>query len=265
MNFNVSPCCCLDRAGEGAEIIVEQRDQCLVGQRVRQLGETAQVGEPDDGAHVLALAALDLALQHALAGDAPDIGVEQHARGAAQGLDLQQVGEVRHQHLERRDLGILEPALLAGGEGHRLDGAVGKRRGQGDVVAEAFLAQVRNDADIRPAAPPASHAPGPARRRDRRRRAGCARNIERVRLVICHCRSCASRAGSHTTLEEAICGCSMGMPVVIRSIGSPISTSCSPRASTKASVSIRRRPGPSSQPSSGASSITFGLLRRIAA
>ena len=101
MNFSTSPPPRIERRAHAAEILVEQLDQRVARQLFGQAGEAAQVAQPDDRADGLAHAAPDRAVQHARAGLAADIGVEQGARGKAQRLNLEIDRDARRDGLEQ--------------------------------------------------------------------------------------------------------------------------------------------------------------------
>ena len=91
-------------AGDGAahdgEIVVEQGNDRVARQAVGGAREAAQVAIPQHRLDGLAVAALDLARQDALAGGAADIGVEQVHRGVAQRMRLDDAreGELQLEH-----------------------------------------------------------------------------------------------------------------------------------------------------------------------
>ena len=63
MNFRTSPPWVLDRGDLAVEIVVEDIDDGLGRQPVRQRGEPAQVRQPDRGIHGFGVAAPDLAAE----------------------------------------------------------------------------------------------------------------------------------------------------------------------------------------------------------
>ena len=128
MNFSTSPPCCEDRRHLAVEIAVEQIDQLLRRQSLRQRREAAHVREPDDGADFLDEAAPDFAHEDALAGLAADIGVEQIRRGPPQRADF---GDARQRRDDRFEIGELlrrEAAGLPRRPGRDVDRAVGEHQ-----------------------------------------------------------------------------------------------------------------------------------------
>ena len=100
MNFRISPPAPVHGAAHDAEIVVEQGDDGVARQAVGGAREAAQVAVPEHRLDGLAVAALDLAGQDALAGGAADIGVEQVGRGVAQRMRLDDAreGELQLEH-----------------------------------------------------------------------------------------------------------------------------------------------------------------------
>ena len=158
-----------DGAAHDAEIVVEQADDRVARQAVGGAGEAAQVAVPDHRLDGLAVAALDLARQDALAGGAPDIGVEQVHRGVAQRMRLDDAreGELQLEHaveVDRR-----ETARPVRHDAQRIDMAGREEQRQGDIVGRAFGLELPSGA-----APAArrleAHADGAALLEDRRQR-----------------------------------------------------------------------------------------------
>ena len=81
------------RAGGGLEELIEGSEKRLSAERLRQRGGVAQIAEPDDGPDVVPVAALDQALEHALARCASEIGIENVACGTPQGKTLDATGK----------------------------------------------------------------------------------------------------------------------------------------------------------------------------
>jgi hypothetical protein len=137
-----------DGAGHALEVVVQQLEEDGAGQPVGESGRAAQVAQPDHRVDVLALAAMDQAVQNPLAGEVSEVGFQYDLGGPAQRVHLHQPGEHR-QHLgDRPQLGGGEAARPIGGERHRVDAAVGEHHGQGGVVGGALGAQLLEDGEI---------------------------------------------------------------------------------------------------------------------
>jgi hypothetical protein len=90
----------------------------------------------------VAVAALDLAVQHALAGLGPEVGVQDVARDAAQALALDQARERRTHAPQGVELAVAESAGAVGGKAHRVDRPGGELERHDDVVGHAERAQL---------------------------------------------------------------------------------------------------------------------------
>src|SRR3546814_16244796 len=82
-----------DGAGDCLEVAVQQVEVLGARQGVGERRRAAQVAVPDDRRNVLAVAALDEAVQHALAGGGAEGGVEQRAYRAVTGVHPEKAAE----------------------------------------------------------------------------------------------------------------------------------------------------------------------------
>ena len=138
MNFRISPPALGDGAAHDGEIVVEQGDDGVARQAVGGAGEAAQVAVPDHRLDGLAVAALDLARQDALAGGAADIGVEQVDRGVAQRMRLDDTREGELQLEHAVEVVCREAARPVRHDAQRIDMAGGEEQRQGDIVGRAL-------------------------------------------------------------------------------------------------------------------------------
>ena len=134
-----------DRFGHAVEIVVEQGDH--LGQRpgLGQRGEAAQVAVPDDRMDDLAVAALDRAVEDALAGVGPDVGAEQVTSGAPQLLQLDDRGQGRQRRIEHGEVQFGETAGAVGGDADSVSDAAREGERPHGVVGEAARLEVLND------------------------------------------------------------------------------------------------------------------------
>ena len=124
------------------EVVVEQRQQLSGRQAFGQLGEAAQVGIPERRVDAVAVAALDLAMDDALADARADEGIEQTQGRAAHGDDFHQRRQQVRQGLEALEIGRGKAARVAGRQRHRVDRAGARDHRQGVVVGDALVAQI---------------------------------------------------------------------------------------------------------------------------
>ena len=138
-----------DRGDLAIEIMVQNVDDGLGRQPVRQRREAAQIRQPDRGIHRLGMAAPDLAAHDPLAGAVADIGVEQARGHAAQTKDLDHPRQRHHDAPQRRQLFVGETARLFGGPARAVDGAADEGQRQRDIIRDALGAQFIDDREAR--------------------------------------------------------------------------------------------------------------------
>ena len=140
-----------DRRHHQVEGVVEHRHHFGPGHRVGQLGEAGNVGEQDRRLDLLAVAAVDLAVQHLVAAIAPDIGRQHRGRIGPQQEGLgdprqRPVDPLQHQCrlVAEAAIGLARPARRIGLAGrvddrlHQIVGeAVGDQLVDDDVVVRA--------------------------------------------------------------------------------------------------------------------------------
>ena len=107
----------LDRGRHRLEIDVERLDENVGRLAIGQLGEAAQIGEPDDGADCLGRAALDRARQHPMAGVPAEIGLEHRARDVVGQARLHGESQVRKGLNDLLELPVIEAFGSVGGAG----------------------------------------------------------------------------------------------------------------------------------------------------
>ena len=95
------------------------------------------------------MAAADLPGHDPLAGAVADIGIEQAHGGAAQADDLDVTRQRREHRTQRVQLFIGKAARLPGGPARGVDGAVGERQRQRDIVGGAFGAHILDNRKTR--------------------------------------------------------------------------------------------------------------------
>jgi hypothetical protein len=99
------------RLADGVEIVVQHGNHALQAMRLRELGETAQIADPQrrlDPPHV---AALYRAPQDLPAGVATEIGRQQLARRAIDVVELDQHRQIGKGGPHDLDVGLREPLL----------------------------------------------------------------------------------------------------------------------------------------------------------
>ena len=101
-----------DRRHLAIEITIEEIEQRLRWQPVRQRGEAAHIGEPDRRVDLLGEAAADLAGQHAGSGVLADIGRQHIMRDPVIGADFGDARQRRGERLDNGKLRIGEAARL---------------------------------------------------------------------------------------------------------------------------------------------------------
>ena len=131
-------------SGGGAvlEVVVEQAQQLVGGQRLAQGGEAAQVRVPERGADLFAVAAFHLPMQDPFADAVAHEGVEQAQRGAPQGEDLEQRRQQVRQRDQAQQVGRAETLRGRGGERDRVAGAGPEHHRQRNIVRHTFGAHL---------------------------------------------------------------------------------------------------------------------------
>ncbi len=140
------------RSEDAFEELVEQAQKVGPAHRVGERRGVAQVAEPDDGVDVLAVAAVNPAGEHLLAGLAAEVGLEDVLGRAPPGIDLGDAREGRHDAPQRLDLGLGEAFRAPGGKARGVDFAAEKPHRQRNEVRAALVAQLLEDRKIEPAA-----------------------------------------------------------------------------------------------------------------
>jgi hypothetical protein len=139
-----------DGAGAALEVAIQQGEERVDRQRFRQLGRVAQVAVPQHGAHGAAVATLDLAAQHLLAGLAAEVGA-QHVMGDLV-LDRDLAGD-REAALDAQqdpDVLLAEAGLVIGGPGAQdaIHALVHERPDEAQIVGGSVVAQLGQDREI---------------------------------------------------------------------------------------------------------------------
>ena len=136
-----------DRADHLFEIGVQQRRDVGAGQPVGQVGEPAQVGDPDDGAGRLAGASLDRAAEDLRPGNRPEIGVQHVAGDAQHDVPLHVQGEQPEHACQRRDVILGKTSRLPGRRRRRV--VIGPAAdGEGEILGDALRRQLRHQRHI---------------------------------------------------------------------------------------------------------------------
>src|SRR5690606_18096047 len=104
--------------------------------------------EPDHRVNVLAVAAPNAALEHALAGLPTEIGAEQRHRLVTLQEYLHQAADERHHLVHQAELPGCESAGLVGGHGHGIDLPVAELDGHGDIISTAGGADVGQHREV---------------------------------------------------------------------------------------------------------------------
>ncbi len=127
----------------------------------------------------LSVAVLDLAVEHALAGVAAEIGLEQAHGDPALRVDLERAREHRQDLEDVAEVRGREAARRERRHRHDVDLPVGEAERHGDVIGRAFGVQVAHDREIERDVRLLEPAPDPARALDDRRE----RAVGELRLV----------------------------------------------------------------------------------
>jgi hypothetical protein len=135
----------LDRGDLAIEIMVQNVDDGLGRQPIRQRREAAQVGQPDRRIHVSVWPRLICAAHDALAGAVADIGIQQARSHAVQLMILDHPRQRLHDAPQRRQLLFGEPARLFGGPARSVHRAADEGQRQRDIVRHAFGAEFLDD------------------------------------------------------------------------------------------------------------------------
>ncbi len=136
------------RARHAIEELIEGAKEVFLGHTLRQRRRLPQIAEPDHRLDVLAVAALDASVEHALAGVPAEVGVQQRNGRAAHVVKLVEARQGREDFVHMAEIGSAEAAGPIGGKGERVYLSIEKGHGHGHVVGGAFGMQILEDAEI---------------------------------------------------------------------------------------------------------------------
>jgi hypothetical protein len=120
------------------EVVIEQRQETVLAQLLRECRGLAQVGKPDNRINLITVAALDLPLNYTRAGNAPKIRIDQVCGDALVGVVLHQDRKQMQDLFDLLQVVVAEAAIVSSCQTDAIASAGAENRLDNDIIGKSL-------------------------------------------------------------------------------------------------------------------------------